>query len=476
MSPALFRFEVRRSLRNPLLWGAALLCFGLRLHATWGWLPDMSVEPASTGGALLILAAAAMMAAYLAVSRDRRMAESLLATTGDATARTAAATGAAALTGIAYATAVMAAYLAIRWYTGPVAGVFALWDAVDAIIAVGAAAALGALLGRWTPWLVAVPTAAFTLGALIYFNGNQGGYGGWFLPIVLFHGPDWPARPSGLHTLYLMAAIVACSCAALARHSSRWLVAAVAALAVMVPAGAAATAAGPGDEMANRYTGRSLTPQIRERYIGPDVRRSCETHSGLDYCAYPAYAAWIPVWVSALDPVVRALPPAARADLPPVLQGTDSWFLYQDDHASRGATMVWSRGNEQRAALAADAVRRALAIRPAGRDGCDLSGQGRALVALWLLGQSVAPRLASYAEVQVGSSVFLTVRSPLGNVVYGPAELELARRLLAVGDGRERVWAHWDVLTDPRTSLSRAAELLGLPAPGESVVRGERCA
>ncbi|WP_067169861.1 hypothetical protein [Microtetraspora niveoalba] len=72
MNRPLVWFEIRRMARSPLPSGAAALCLGLRLAATWELAPDMSVEPVGTSGAMLLLAAAMMLAAHLATSRDGR--------------------------------------------------------------------------------------------------------------------------------------------------------------------------------------------------------------------------------------------------------------------------------------------------------------------------------------------------------------------------------------------------------------------
>ncbi|MEV0202358.1 hypothetical protein, partial [Nonomuraea sp. NPDC050691] len=219
----LFAFELRRALRSPLLWGAAVLCLVLRLVAVWEWLPDLTTDPVSMSGAMLLPAAAALLTAHLAVARDRRrgVPEALAALPGRAASRTSAAAGAVVTAGTGIAALVMALYLAIRASMGPVAGTLDPFEALAGVLAVPFAAALGALLARWVRWAVAAPLAVFLVGAFTYLNGNQSGYGDWFLPVVLFHGPDWPGRPSGLHVLYLVAAGALMAALALLRHGRR---------------------------------------------------------------------------------------------------------------------------------------------------------------------------------------------------------------------------------------------------------------
>ncbi|WP_433425315.1 hypothetical protein ACQP1V_20400 [Microtetraspora malaysiensis] len=477
MTRALFLAEVRRLARSPIPWAAAALCLGLRLAATWELLPDMSVEPVGTSGALLLLAAAMMLSAHLAISRDVRggMGETLAAVPGRAVRRTAAALAASVTVGTGLASAVMAAYLLARQAMGPVAGVFDPFEAIGGVLAVPFAAALGALLGRWAPRPVAVPLAVFLIGAFTWLNGQQSGYGGWFLPVVLFHRPDWPPRPSAEHVVYLVAAVALFAALALLRHGRTWprLAAAGAAAAVTVTTGTAATAAAPGAEMNTAQlkgpeaSFALMGAQVRERFFGPGARR-CEKHGPVTYCAYRDYAAWIPEWVSAVDPVMRALPPAERGRFPMVGQLTDSWWHVDGDEepsVAKFTFMVWGRAGAEdayRAVLASGIVRSVTGLLPQERTGCDARGQSRAVVALWLLGQAVPPAPPRDRQVQIGSSVFAEERSPLGAIRYGTAELGYARRLLAAPDAKQRIWAHWDTLVKPGTTVEQALPLLGL--------------
>ncbi|WP_067169865.1 hypothetical protein [Microtetraspora niveoalba] len=159
---------------------------------------------------------------------------------------------------------------------------------------------------------------------------------------------------------------------------------------------AAAVVAAPGEEMTRRF---SITPgdlaassgaidaRVRERYFGPDAW-VCERHGPVAYCAYRDYVAWIPAWVSAVDPVVRALPPAERDRPREVRQLTDSWWLADRVEGRDVETFpVWGRAGaegDSRGVLASDVVRSVTGLRPPSA-GCDARGQGRAVVALWLL-------------------------------------------------------------------------------------------
>ncbi|GIH71150.1 ABC transporter [Sphaerimonospora thailandensis] len=493
---ALFQFEVRRLLRSPLLWGAAVLSLGLRLLAVWQWLPDFTTDPTSMSGSMLLLAAAALLAANLAASRDTRggLPETLGALPGRAAVRTWAAVAAAVVVGTGIAALVMAVYLPVRWVMGPVAGTLDPYEALAGVLAVPFAAALGALLARWVRWLVAVPVTVFLLGAFTYLNGNQSGYGDWFLPVVLFHAPDWPDRPSGLHVIYLAAATVLLAALALLRHgvSPVRVIGAVTAAAVAVPAGAVASAQAPGPEMnelrfhpvnTEQARRQPLPAQIRERYLTTDAQQ-CREHGLITYCAFPDYVSWIPRWASAIEPVAEALPPSKRAGLPVVRQGTGSWFLYEPySESSVRAGMVWGRAggeDDLRANLASDLIRKVTHVGLRRGGWCDGHGQARTVVTLWLIGQVVPPTLPEEKEVQIGTSIVTRGPFPL-KIRYGPAELGYARRLLTTPDTRERIWAHWETLVSPRTTIEQALPLLGLRdlSPAEKVpaepVKGQSC-
>lgn len=180
--------------------------------------------------------------------------------------------------------------------------------------------------------------------------------------------------------------------------------------------------------------------------------------------------------MSAVDPVARALPADERARLPVVRQLADSWMM-MDDHqeGSISTYMMWAEDTHQRAALTSQVIRPALGLRPP-REGCDLRGQSRALVGLWLLGQSVAPAPPEDREVQIASSVFVPVQSHLGMVRYGSAELGYARKLLADPEAKQQIWKHWDTLIKPGTTVEQALPLLGLrPEFTSEPVRGQPC-
>ncbi|MFG1749829.1 hypothetical protein [Streptosporangium sandarakinum] len=273
----------------------------------------------------------------------------------------------------------------------------------------------------------------------------------------MFHGPDWPARPSGLHVLYLVAAVALFAAVALLRHGIRpaRLAAAVTAAAVAVPAGAAATAAAPGGEEMNpplargmKFTARLVPARVRDRYLGPDSRR-CEKRGAVTYCAFPRYVSWIPLWASAVEPVVEALPPAARGRLPVVRQYSDSWWM-ADDHDDRsiGTFMVWGRAgaaDAHRGALASALVGRLVRLRATGDDPLAVAAalallMISAVAAGAALGWGTALTLLRMTAVLLGAAAAFTVSDAMdadtgATPVPRRARQGLRRALGALGAG-----------------------------------------
>ncbi|TCO60738.1 hypothetical protein [Actinocrispum wychmicini] len=445
MRRELVRFEVRRLLRNPFLWAAAAVALAWQLAESWDWAPDLTVDTVSMTGHALLVAAAVLLVANLAASRDRRHGgfDGMAALPGRAAERTWSVAAAAAVVGAAIAAVPIVGYLVIRVAQGPVAGRLDVLEVLTGIAAVAATAALGVAVGRWFPGLVAGPVVLVLLVLATLMNRNLGGYGGWFLPLVLHNGPGWPERPAGTHLGYLIACVALFGSLALLRHRIRVVRLGVAllAVAVAVPAGAVAMAADPN------ATARERDARVAE----PDAWH-CEQRDTVTYCAYPAYASWIPHWAAAVGPVAGAVPPVARDRLPEIRQGDGVW-------------LVWPRGAAEatyRNALAGDVAAQVTGI-AAERDA---RGQARTVVALWLLAQTAgavpdpAPMSVDIGPyTAVGSDI--ATRETLLGPGYGPAEADCARRLLATPGAREKVWQNWSTLTNPGTTTEQAMALLG---------------
>ncbi|MFB9679720.1 hypothetical protein [Streptosporangium vulgare] len=450
----LFVFEVRRLARNPVLWGTAALVLAVQTYLSRDQQPDMGIDPIAATGMASCLAGAVLLVANLATSRDGRhgMPESLAGLPAGAGHRTRAVLFAAPLVGGLSAAVVLGLHLLIRLLSGPVAGTLDPYEPLTAVAASAFAAALGAAVGRWLPWLIAGPLVIAAIGFLIFQNPANGS-AGWWLPVMQHHYPDWPDRPSGTHLVYVLALVVLAGGIASLRHGLRPspLVAVVAAVAVAVPAGATAAEVRPVAATRSGWMDTDdVDPRVRDRFFGPHAYR-CEERGGVTYCAYPEYVPWIPLWEEAVAPVVRAIPPERRHLVPQVRQMTSAWFFGEDTeaHAVRPG-MSWGHP-DQRRRLAED-----LSLHVAGlRLPCDARGQARTLVTLWLIGQAspvTRPRSLRIDGRLSGKSL----------VDYGDIEVGYARRLLASPGARERVRTHWDTLMRPTTTLERALPLLGL--------------
>ncbi|MFI6291317.1 hypothetical protein ACIBEJ_06995 [Nonomuraea sp. NPDC050790] len=469
MTRALFVFEARRLLRHPLVWGASVLVAALQVHLSAGQTPDLTIDPVHATGLFTCLGAAVLVVASLAASREGRhaMPEGLAALPGGAEHRTRALLLAAPLVAGLAAALAMGGYLAIRLLAGPAGGRLDVAEPLTAVAVAVLAATLGVAVGRWARWLIAGPIVVAVLGYLIFTNPANG-QAGWLLPVMQEHRPDWPQRPSQLHLVYVLVVAVLFAALALLRNRLRPVpaVAALVAVGVAVPAGAAAVSTPPPARMPVRVelTLAHVDARVRARYFGPDAYR-CAVRQGVTYCAFAGYEPWIPLWEQAVGPVVAALPAARRAQAPVVRQASPTWRHTADPTAVE-APMSWGHP-DQRRILAEDVAFWASGLRDAavrGFDGrrdrlCDVRGQARTVVALWLVGQVAPPE--ARRELHVDRYL-----GRLTSLDWGPAEIAYAKALLAAPGARAKVLAHWDTLMKPATTVAQALPLLGLrPGP-----------
>ncbi|MGW0197962.1 hypothetical protein [Nonomuraea sp. NPDC003201] len=466
MTRRLFLFEARRLVRHPLVWGATVLVLALQTSLSWDQQPDLTMDPVNATGLATCLAAAVLVVASLAASRDGRhgMPESLAGLPGRAEHRTRALLLATPLVAGLAAAVAMGGYLAIRLLSGPAGGRLDVWEPLTAVAAALLAATLGVAVGRWSPWLIAGPLVVAVLAFLIYMNPTNG-RARWLLPVMQVHQPDWPDRPSAAHLVYVLAAAAFFGGIALLRHRVRPLpaAAAVAALAAAVPSGATAASTRPPAEFPTNVelTVGHVDSRVRERYFGPHAYR-CTVRQGLTYCAFPGYEPWIPLWEQAVQPVVAALPAALRARAPQVRQMSPNWSFTDDSGVIR-ASMSWGHP-DQRTMLAEDVAFWATGLydsaakhfSPSRRAAlCDVRGQARTVVALWLIGHVSPPeaRRQLHVDRNLGR---------LSGLDWGPAEIGYAKLLLASPGAREKVQANWDTLVKPTTTIDQALPLLGL--------------
>ncbi|MEZ0071379.1 hypothetical protein [Planotetraspora sp. GP83] len=476
-------FEGALLLRSPLLWGAAVLTLGLRVYQTWTWAPDWSVLTIDDTYGALIIAAAGLMAADLATTRERRhsMPETLRALPVRAPARTSALLIAVPVVATTVSVLVLAVHL-ISLISANAAGRFDAWEALTGPVDVAVAALLGVALGRWLPGLVAAPVAVFAIGALTELSRTGGSWAA-LLPVIVHHElpVDLIPRPSATHVVYLLALAILFAGLAMARHGLRpsRMVAVATGLAFAASAGAVAMTS-LKDEVPR---------QTLNRYAAPAGQR-CRALDGVTYCAYPGYTPWIPLWGRAVRPVVAAIPPFARDRVPEIRQriGFESWShgtevmerpqwrhvtgpsMHWGGHGAAAASDAWLGGQvaAEVTGLPLDWFRvvtndphldgRTMYV-AIGSPGCAALGQGRTLVALWLGGQAGPVRQAATSWVEPEKSE------------EGAAErlYDYAERLVRRPDARERIWAHWDALMNPSTTVEQALPLLGLtPDPDDA--------
>ncbi|MFI7639748.1 hypothetical protein [Nonomuraea sp. NPDC049400] len=479
MTRRLFLFEARRLARHPLVWGATILVLALQTFLSRDQQPDLAIDPINATGLATCLAAAVLVVASLAASRDGRhgMPESLAGLPGRAEHRTRALLLATPLIAGLAAAAAMGGYLAIRLLSGPAGGRLDVWEPLTAVAAAVLAATLGVAVGRWSPWLIAGPLVVAVLGFLIYMNPSNG-QSRWLLPVMQVHQPDWPDRPSAVHLVYVLAVAVFFGGIALLRHRVRPAPAAVvvAALAVAVPSGATAASTLPPTEFPVNVelTVDHVDSRVRERYFGPHAYR-CTVRQGLTYCAFPGYEPWIPLWEQAVQPVVAALPAALRARAPQVRQMSPTWSFADDSGVIR-PSMSWGHP-DQRRMLAEDVAFWATGLydsavrhfNPSQRTAlCDVRGQARTVVAHWLIGQVSPPEARRQLYVDHN-------RGRLSGLDWGPAEIGYAKQLLASPGAREKVQANWDTLMKSTTTIDQALPLLGLESKVDAPMGAMPC-
>ncbi|MEV6862424.1 hypothetical protein AB0M44_15680 [Streptosporangium subroseum] len=479
MRGQLFLLETRRLLRHPLVWGATVLVLALQTFLSWDQQPNLSIDPVNATGLSTCLAAVVLVVASLATSRDGRhkMPESLASLPGRAEHRTSAILLATPLAAGLAAAVAAGGYLVIRLLSGPAGGRLDVWEPLTAVSAAMFAATLGVAVGRWARWLIAGPLTVAVLGYLIFQNPFNGA-AGWLLPVMQVHRPDWPDRPSAIHLLYVLALAVALGGLALLKHGVRLApaVAVVAALAVAVPAGAIAAAEQPVVRPSpGELSMDDVDSRVRERYFGPDAHR-CSDRQGITYCAYAGYEPWIPLWEKTIRPVVDALPTALRARVPRVEQMTSTWSFGHNLNAPLvRPPMEWGHP-DQRTILAQDvafwatglndSAARAYMAHPG--KGCDVRGQARTVVALWLIGQ-VSPA-EQPRDLHVDG---IQGRRP--GTYWGAAEVGYAQLLFATPGAGEKVRANWDTLMKPATTIDQALPLLGLDRKSDSPTGATPC-
>lgn len=482
--PVLVAFELRHQLRHPVLWSLALALLAIRIVATWQQLPDWPNAVVDAADSAIIIGAGALLAMSLAASRDARPAAAGIfeALPVGAAVRTLA----LVVAGFTAAVVVTAVVIALQigsmliGSTSPAGVDYAELGA--GLLLAGCMAVLGVAVARWAPRPVFAVVAVFVvLWFRLQFPGS------WLLPVVPSESlvAAMP-RPPVWHLLYVaaLAAVLAGVAMLRAGRTAARLSATAAAVAVAV---AAATLTLTSPEARSPEATIDPRKSMASATAGAD---RCANSEGIDYCAFPRFADWIPLWQAAVDPVAAAVPAAVRPSLPGVLQRVPVGVV----DTAQAATNVlvgteWGRNGGEVASRRFLAAQMAAAatglpradVRASSPLGCDGRGQARLVIALWLVGQVEDPQPAGQIERTVRGSdgreqSRTTPESDFGTVDYGDAELTMARGLLRDPAATARIGEHWSALVDPGTDLAEAAALLGLAqAPQAEPVKGQPC-
>jgi len=512
------RVEGLRLVRHPfgligVLLGAALMVVG-----TWTVVPVLNRHDGVTVDALMPLAAAMLIVSHLSVSRSVRHGTTELY--GSTPARIDATTvGHLLALAWAFGFAVFVA-LAELIYMKAVGGVGTPRPLVvltgPALVVLGGA--IGVALGRFVRQPFAGPLALIGLVALSAGMLNAGSLQPRAVAESLspyLPGDHWgegigelSLRPLGLHLAYVSSLAVTASLIAVVRVGRR------ASVIALLCAALASTA------MFGRW--RADTPSRAEEmavaapFLEPDKHRTCQSRSGIRYCAYPAYVPWIEKWSAVVGSVVAAAPAAERPeDLAFMQLPKDNEFQGSSAYVAAGTFqrllrrgllggpqeihpgLAWGRhsaegGFELGLALKVaervtgiDAIFRVteedLATMPprarkmigTGRfDNCVAFGQGRSIVAMWLAAQATPRARATFlqgygslGQVQLNDHQYevFGYAAP-GIVAWGTREAEYAQQLLArdAAEVELVMEANWHRLTNPHTTSDQAAAILGL--------------
>ncbi|MEU4835766.1 hypothetical protein [Streptosporangium sp. NPDC023615] len=446
-------FELKLMLRNPILWASAGVMLAWRTVATWSFEPAWHLETVQTATAALLVGAAAVVVTSMVTMRDSRpqTAELFSALPTGQPVRTVAVVVAGPI-----AAGLVVALVSVLHFVsllgGTPAGRFDAYEVLTGVMVAALMAALGVALTRWAPTLIIAPVLIVALVWAIFQFGRN-----WLMPVVpIASAPGDISRPSGWHLGYVTALVILVAALALMRHGiqpARTGIAGVAAVAVGL-------------------TGWSTVsqPEANEREtVKASTTYVCQRLGTVEYCAYPLFTRWISIWQGAVDPVVQGVPPKLRAHLPRVIQLPGEESLTGTNLKSTiMVTLQWGRNGGE----AAD--RRSLASRMAaaaiGLPGgylavhnCDLRGQARSIIAIWLaMRAGEPPARFQQSPFDEGPNTVVYQASDLGIIDFGDEELHYARRLLAMPMAERRIWANWDRLASPKTSIAEALPLLGL--------------
>lgn len=340
------------------------------------------------------------------------------------------------------------------------------------------AGVLGVLLARVIPvGFVAPPfvIGAFVLATLVSGLTQGTHWVRWLGPVVEDQGADpFPSvllgRPAAWHALYLTGLVVLLFCVALLVSGGRTrLITSVTVLAL------AATAVGVAGQSPDEPA--SLIAARTKASVSPQKEQTCVRHGRSTYCAFPEWTGRTADWAEAVDRIQSRAGGSAGGERLTVRQWIDARYGLQDDAAitpstTPGTVTVGTRWGGNRLPEFAVGVASVLVVGDEATAGrvCD----ARAVTIMWLALSTQPDPMKSLRDVRLddsieGSAIALT---PTDSVSMSAQQTTVVRELLQKPhySVAAKVKAHWTELTSAKTSTTRVAELLGVPAGGKGTV------
>ncbi|MEW2163292.1 ABC transporter permease [Streptomyces sp. NPDC007084] len=342
-------------------------------------------------------------------------------------------------------------------------------------LAILLAGALGVLLARVIP--VGFIAPPFVIGAyavtLLVSASTQGSHWvSWLGPVISDEGADpFPSdligRPAAWHALYLTGLAVLLLCLALWLSGGRNRLIAGVSVAAVATVAVGVAGQSPGEPA-------SLIAARTKASVTPEKVQVCTDHGHSRYCAFPEWTGRTADWAAVVDRIQSRAGGSAGGARLTVRQRIDARYGLQDSASIEPSTTPgtvtvgtrWGGNRVPEFALGAASVLVAGTEENVGTT-CD----ARVVTIAWLALSTQPDPLKSFRDVRLddsikGSAVLLAPTNPMS---MSAQQTTVVRELLMKPhySVAAKVKAHWTELTSPKTSTTRAAELLGVPAGGK---------
>ncbi|WP_328495046.1 ABC transporter permease [Streptomyces sp. NBC_00414] len=340
---------------------------------------------------------------------------------------------------------------------------------------------VGVLLARLFPSVVAAPVLLVLLLFASVFVASPSGstWATWLGPVVSESGSspfpsDLLARPAAWHALYLVGLVLFVALLAVLVGGGRTTVvkAAVAGSLALTLVGAVGQSGG---------TPSGSTPARERASVTPEKVRSCVEHGRSSYCAFPEWTGRTADWAAVVDRVQNLAGGRAGGERLTVEQRLDARYGLASDtlispstapgHVTVGTDWGGNRVPEFAVAVASVLV---AGDEKAGSEVCD----ARVVTVMWLAlgGESDPMSALRHVRLDDSDEGRALVLSPTEPFSMSAEQTRIVVELLKKPryDVAGKVKAKWTELTSPRTSMTRVAELLGVPAAGKAT-DGDAC-